>query len=98
MDKYDFEVKAKTMREKAEMPVCTLKRIYKLIKEAAENEAMISLKYTFESISEAAARFISENLKRNGFSVTFYAEDEDKELVKIIIDSDRNDVLMVVEW
>ena len=98
MDKYDFEVKAKTMREKAEMPVCTLKRIYKLIKEAAENEAMISLQYAFESVSEAAARFISDNLKRNGFSVTFYAEDEDKELVKIIIDSDRNDVLMVVEW
>ena len=98
MDKYDFEVKAKTMREKAEVPVCTLKRIYKLIKEASESEAMISLKYAFESVSEAAARFISDNLKRNGFSVTFYTDDEEGELVKTNIDSDRNDVLMVVEW
>ena len=98
MDKYDFEFKAKTVREKAEAPMCTLKRIYKLIKEAGESEAMISLRYTFESVSEAGARFISENLKRNGFSVTFYTDDEEGELVKTNIDSDRNDVLMVVEW
>lgn len=98
MDKYDFEVKAKTMREKAEAPVCTLKRIYKLIKEISENEAGILLRYDFESISEAAARFISDSLKRNGFSVTFYAEDHDEDFVKITVDSDRKGVLMVVEW
>ena len=98
MDKYDFEFKAKTVREKAEAPVCTLKRIYKLIKEVGESEAMISLRYAFESISEAGARFISENLKRNGFSVTFYAEDEEGESAKTNIDSDRNDVTMIVEW
>ena len=98
MDKYDFEIKAKTMRERAEVPACTLKRIYKLIKEAAESDAMVSLNYYFESISEAAAKFISDNLKQNGFRVSFYTEDEDKELVKTIIRFDTKDVLMVVEW
>ena len=96
--------KANEMRKAAEKPSKVLNRLYKFIRETAE-EGNVEGDYNFVSISSSGLNYIVSDLEKNGFKCHVYQEyfDRDVENSKQefnLADSsgDLRDICLTFSW
>lgn len=76
MEEKNYEFDAKQARQWADNPLIVMKRVYKMISEAA-HEGSTEFTYEFENASPAAINIICKSLFDKGFTLSLYTTDEE---------------------